>query len=192
MIHYDRLIKQISKDGQIFSLVHNDEYRQYEGEDCPFTVWRDGSRNKNDWEIMQEKVYNVRQFIRLVNNYKKVRLSLGEILDKLHSIDSDKPVLFIDYGKLWGVGKKTLSHRGNYYDLAINTVLREKASTKNELIKLLEEALERKSMTGYKGGDYEINREIDVAMADYGLCGPYIIDVVEKNDYIEFIMENVE
>lgn len=192
MIHYDRLIKQISKDGQIFSLVHNDEYRQYEGEDCPFMVWRDGSRNENDWEVMRGKVYNVRQFIRLVNNYKKVRLSLGEILNKLHSIDSNKPVLFIEYGELWGAGKNTLSHRGNYFDLAISTTPREKASTKNELIELLEEALESKSMSGYKGGDFKINKEVDVAMADYGLCGSYIIDVVEKDDYIEFIMENVE
>lgn len=192
MIHYDRLIKQISKDGQIFSLVHNKDYRQFEGEDCPFMIWRDGSRNKNDWEIMQEKVYNVRQFIRLVNSYKKVRLSLGEILDKLHSIDSNKPVLFMECEELWGAGKDTLSHRGNYFDLAITTIRREKASNKNELIVLLEEALESKSMMGYKGGDFEINREIDVAMADYGSCGSYIIDVVEKDDYIEFIMENVE
>lgn len=192
MIHYDRLILQINKDGQIFSLVHNNEYRKLEGEDCPFIIYRDGTRNQNDWEVIKEKVYNTRQFVRLVNNYKKIRLSLGDILNELHLIKSNKPVLFRTLRGLCGVGNNTLSYRGNYFDLAISTTHIEKASTKNKLIQLLEESLRNKSMTGYKGGNFEINKEIDVAIADYGSYGSYIIGIIERDNHIEFIMEDIK
>lgn len=117
------------------------------------------------------------------------RKSIGELLDILYKIPSNKPVRtnianqeYIKY--VYG------SDRGSYKNLYID--LSEENTHKmdlNTLINLLNLSLDTGVMFGYKGGEYAINKNTLVTLSNYGYAGKYVIDIVEEDDCIRLIAE---
>ena len=102
-------------------------------------------------------------------------MTLGEIIATLKRKDQDRSVTFgFDYARPSGVG----SYRGYYEDLAIG-YKRGAECTVATLLLMLQD-IDGKTLTGWKGGDYIMDSDTILWMANPGeSCGMAIVDVVE-------------
>lgn len=90
-------------------------------------------------------------------------LTLGELIDTLRSMSPDTKVSNLTFPH---------SYRGYYTDLAFE----KESGTRlaSELLSECESALHR-TFCGYKGGEYGMNRETSVWVAEYGCTGERLI-----------------
>lgn len=113
--------------------------------------------------------------------YEKI-LTIAEIKEKLKELPNKK----VRSMNGSSIGINFGSYRGNYEDMYIEIASNnEETITRDELIEVLDKALCQGSMHGYKGGDFSIEDETKVALAEYGLStGFYIQDIIDNGDYI--------
>lgn len=93
------------------------------------------------------------------------QLTLGDIITKLELLSPDTPILF-DFGPS---PTKLDSWRGSYAELALGFT----DTTPNTVGNLLTECLSAVNRTflGYKGGEYTMDRQTSVWVANYGEVG---------------------
>ena len=105
----------------------------------------------------------------------KNQMTLGELIATLKRKDPDHYVTFgFDYARPTCVD----SYRGYYEDLAIG-YKRHEPCTVASLLKMLE-AVDGQTLTGWKGGDYTMDSDTVLWMANPGeSCSMAIVDVVE-------------
>lgn len=103
------------------------------------------------------------------------QMTLGEIIATLKRKDQDRSVTFgFDYSRPSGVS----SYRGYYEDLAIG-YKRGVECTVATLLLMLQD-IDGKTLTGWKGGDYVMDSDTVLWMANPGESGGMaIVDVVE-------------
>ena len=102
-------------------------------------------------------------------------MELGELLDALKSLDRDHSVRF-GFGYFTPDGID--SYRGYYDHLALGYT-EQKAATVGELSDLLSSAVGKK-FTGYKGGEFTMDRDTPVWVANYSECPSTAILAVEQ------------
>lgn len=96
-------------------------------------------------------------------------LTIRDMFTKLEKFNDDEAVILSNGRFLDG---DFGSYRGYYEDLYIGCNGEDKGlNTVGEFKKVLDKALDEGEMTGYKGGDYPINADTLVWVAEYGCCG---------------------
>lgn len=88
----------------------------------------------------------------------QTQFTLGELINSIKLLEPDIVVT--------GLSASADSYRGYYVDLAFEPG----DTTVGELLKVAEESL-GKTFTGYKGGDYTMNKVTPLWIAEYGDCG---------------------
>jgi hypothetical protein len=102
---------------------------------------------------------------------KKYHLTPKKVKDKLSSVDSNLPVV-IDHN---GFGPKSIdSYRGYYSDLAIDSS--KELCTVEKFLTLLDNIV-GKTITGYKGGEFDMCDDTPLWSATFGSCGRIIYDM---------------
>lgn len=104
-------------------------------------------------------------------------LRLGDLIDGLRAARQDASVEF-DFGGLKPKGVD--SYRGYYSDLALSW-----DSVGLDVARLLKvlEAADGEVFTGYKGGDYRMDRSTPVWVANYGQCHGVAVVRVDNQDW---------
>ena len=104
-------------------------------------------------------------------------MRLGQLIDKLESIDPEKTVITTAGTSVSGFD----SYRGYYEDLAIEP------DCKNwiNVGELLHKAREARGevFTGYKGGSFPMHDDSRIWMASYGNSGGIALAAIEERDY---------
>lgn len=119
-------------------------------------------------------------------------MTIEDILIKLNNYSdntkiriSDGTYLISEYG----------SDRGDYSDMYIgytrNKDSKNILNTVGELKKLINQALSFGRMTGYKGGEFDIDNSTFVRIGAYGFSGSYISDIRQIDDVIYVVYEEV-
>ena len=110
---------------------------------------------------------------------EKQQLTLGEFIKKLEAIDKNLIIRF-DFGGLTVAGID--SYRGNYYDLALafcEPNSNENYTTVDSVLKLCKDAI-GKTFTGWKGGEFEMNEDTLLWVANIGyVSNTAIVDVLD-------------
>lgn len=103
------------------------------------------------------------------------QMTLGELIATLKRKDQDRSVTFgFDYARPSGVG----SYRGYYEDLAIG--YKRCADCTVATLLLMLQDIDGKTLTGWKGGDYTMDSDTVLWMANPGeSCSMAIVDVIE-------------
>lgn len=131
-----------------------------------------GTRVKTD-DAELEKAHALADYLDAARNGTHKGLSLGELIDALDGIGEDTQVTF-DFG---GLEPTSLdSYRGYYSDLALGFA--DVGLKVGELRKELKDAVGG-TFTGYKGGDYEMDRATPVWVSNYGQSAGVAIVGVE-------------
>ena len=118
-----------------------------------------------------------------VFNINTSQLTLGELYDKLCALNKEQPVtigngLYVD-----GFD----SYRGDYYQGQLTYTFQENNKTVGDVLKILDDALDRGYMTGYKGGEFDVDDNISMNMAMYGCTGQHIVDVIVVDDVVNIV-----
>lgn len=114
-------------------------------------------------------------------------LTIEEIFEKLEPFEDDREI-YLTNGFHFEGGFD--SYRGYYHDLCLEiTDASPGGTTVHDLKSILNEALKRGEMTGYKGGDYKIEKSTDVWVGKYGTTkdSAMIVNVVEANGHIYIV-----
>lgn len=132
---------------------------------------------------------------------KSDQLSLGMIIEKLKEIKKNEKEIIKKYKHEATVVFDFAdtfptyidSWRGAYNELALNFVSHsncshnEKEMTLTQFIDMLKKCI-GKTFTGYKGGDYEMDEDTPVWVANYGASGSTaVIDIID-NEYEVIIL----
>lgn len=129
----------------------------------------------------------IRDFFKLTNEFNSDILTIGEMLDKLNQFEDDQTITFSN--GLFFDGNFG-SYRGYYKDLYIGCDSENRGLNKvGKLKEALNDALRIGFMVGYKGGEYPINEDTLVWLADYGDTGDMIVDIQKINDEIFVIIK---
>ena len=104
-------------------------------------------------------------------------LRLGDLIDALEGVAPDTLVQF-DFGGFEPTG--VASYRGYYSDLAIGFA--EDGLKAGELLKILKEA-EGAVFTGYKGGDFRMDRQTPMWVDNWGKYNGVAVVAVEDQEY---------
>jgi len=116
------------------------------------------------------------------------QLSLGELISKLEAIpptwksyeEEDEPKrVYFDFGYLHPT--HLMSWRGSYEELAIGFSEDDEAPTLEKFLGDLKSAL-GKEFTGYKGGEFKMDRLTPVWVANYGNSGETGVSGVEDRE----------
>lgn len=99
---------------------------------------------------------------------KDYHLTLGGLIAALEDVSPTTPVRF-DNGKFPGIPR---SYRGYYSDLAMRPD--DGPTDAREVLERARDAV-GKTYQGYKGGDFTMDEDTPLWMADYGECGPAIV-----------------
>lgn len=119
------------------------------------------------------------------------QLSLGELIKKLefisHSNKDEEPWVVFDFADAYPIGLS--SYRGYYDELAINYGAYEydDLPSLRAVIKLLKEAL-GKIYTGWKGGEYKMDKDTPLWVANDGGCTKTMVTGVIDDEYRVVIM----
>ncbi len=117
-------------------------------------------------------------------------LSIGEMLDKLNKFKDDEQITFTNEKFHDGTFD---SYRGYYEDMYIGWSNSDNgANTVGSLKDTLITALNQGEMYGYKGGDFSIDRDTLVWMAEYGNTGDMIVDVQKIDGHIFVVTKEDE
>lgn len=122
---------------------------------------------------------------------KSDQLTLGELILKLEPIvekqkeRKDEAEVKYDFEYLFPTSID--SWRGSYDELALNFEIEGNCMKVTDFLKMLKEAL-GKEFTGYKGGEFYMNKNTPVWVANYGNSGnTAVIDVVDDGYQIILI-----
>lgn len=119
-------------------------------------------------------------------------MELKRIIKELRKV-SDKKVyckLKEKNGENSYILDKFRSHRGSYDETSYDyTDDINKGMTAHEFADSLENAI-GELIIGYKGGEFYVDEDLPVAIAEYGRVGDYILDVIEEDDRIFLKTEN--
>lgn len=112
------------------------------------------------------------------------QLTLGELILKLEPIvekqDEDEATVRFDFEYLYP--NDVDSWRGSYSELALNFTTGGQEMKVSGFLKMLKDCI-GKEFTGYKGGEFTMNKHTPIWVANYGNSGnTAVIDVVD-NDY---------
>ena len=115
---------------------------------------------------------------------KNDQLTLGELILKLEPIvkkqGEDEATVRYDFEYLFP--NDIDSWRGSYSELALNFNTEGQEMKVSDFLKMLKECI-GKEFTGYKGGEFKMNKYTPIWVANYGNGGnTAVIDVVD-NDY---------
>lgn len=115
----------------------------------------------------------------------KYHLTLGELIEELESLDSEKIVVFSEGGS----PSNPHSYRGYYSDMGLEWTEDEK--TAGEVYGILSQVYETE-LTGYKGGQFLMTDTTPLWRAEYGssVDSHAIMDISEEED--EVILQCVE
>lgn len=108
-------------------------------------------------------------------------MELGKLLNELDKVYENKPIVF---RKGYTLLSDFHSYRGDYSQLAIEySEEPNQEFTVRDFKELLDRALDKGTMEGYKGGDYDIDEDTEVVLASYGDSGGYAIaEFIERED----------
>lgn len=112
-------------------------------------------------------------------------LTLGGLIKKLGSLSDEK---FVVFSSGENVGKE-MSYRGYYSDLSFET--QEKSKTVKQFKKQCENALGN-TYTGYKGGDFRMDKNTPLWKAEYSWCGEAIMEIIENDQNVVLVCKKVE
>lgn len=100
-------------------------------------------------------------------------LTLGALIRKLEAIeDKSLPVAYLD----GGYPDEANSYRGYYSDLSFDRT--NEAVSVEKFLATAKAAL-GETFTGYKGGEFKMHDKTPLWCAEYGCCGPAIVDLQE-------------
>lgn len=115
-------------------------------------------------------------------------MTIDEMLERLKNFDDNMKVRVSDGNYFTG---NFGSDRADYRDMYLeNTTLEKEAKVKTvgDLIRVLNGALKQGRMTGYKGGEYEIEGYTIVTIGWEGFCGNHICDLREKDNIVYVVI----
>lgn len=98
-------------------------------------------------------------------------ITLGELIDRLREIHGDgarRRIVSIADAPFLLSPAEFLSYRGNYTQLALSVTAGD--TTAVEALLRQAEGMVGGLVTGYKGGEYAVNRETPIWLASYGEC----------------------
>lgn len=116
------------------------------------------------------------------------QLTLGELIEKIETIvkkgykchDGSEPTVRYDFEYLFPT--EIDSWRGSYAELALNYETSGEELTVSKFLEILKAAV-GKTFTGYKGGDFLMDENTPIWVANYGNSGnTALVDVID-NDY---------
>lgn len=120
--------------------------------------------------LMTDQPANASQFRPAIITYK--HLNVGDLIEKLEWMEKDAIIP--------GVSLDVESYRGYYDHAAIRPGSGAEAGA---LLRVLAGKLGT-VMHGYKGGEYEFNRDCMVFFADYGCTGPMLIGISDDGRFV--------
>ena len=116
----------------------------------------------------------------------RYHLTIGELIKVLEDSTPDTLVKF-DKG---GSPTSPHSYRGYYSDLAFET--QKKPIRATVLLGILKDSVLDKTFEGYKGGDYVMSADKPIWKAEYGDCGPAVLDIRRENNALVLITKEME
>jgi hypothetical protein len=110
---------------------------------------------------------DLQKIVNLINETAKItsakEYNLGKFIGDLEKLEQEKEIIIED-----GVYPDFFdSWRGSYCELALN--YGEKKTCVKDILKKAKEALDY-TMTGYKGGDFVMDKNTPIHIANYGEC----------------------
>ena len=125
-----------------------------------------------------------KQWAKESNN--KGAMSAEEIISKLKEFKNSNKLIIIEMNnKIFTSDFAADSWRGSYNLPAISYCTSKDGCTVNTAIENLKE-IDGMEVTGYKGGDYTLNKEDPLFIANYGESNncTAIVDIVESDEFI--------
>ena len=135
-------------------------------------------------EYLDDKVQKLRKQMHANSD----QLTLGSLIEKVSKIkqrgykcyDGSEPNVYYDFGYLFP--NSIDSWRGIYKELALNYKTDGSPLPLSKFLSLLESSV-GKTFYGYKGGEYTMDEDTPVWVANYGEAGnTAVLDVID-NDY---------
>lgn len=109
-------------------------------------------------------------------------MTIGQVLDSLgKAAKPDLPVYFA-FGDC--IPTTVGSWRGVYAEAALGFTLHRPPPTVAQLRRELETAIDGRTFTGYKGGEYRYTRDTVLHVDNCGICSHTEIDRIELDDYL--------
>lgn len=105
-------------------------------------------------------------------------MNLGQLINRLERSPSGNEVIVSTFGHPQTTVGGVCSYRGFYSQLAIEPVQKEKPTTVADLLDTLRDAV-GKTFTGYKGGEYVMDRDTPVWVSEYGCSSGLQVYAVE-------------
>jgi hypothetical protein len=118
------------------------------------------------------------------------QLTLGELILKLEPIvknqkEGEEATVRYDFEYLFPTSID--SWRGSYNELALNYKSEGEEMSVSDFLQMLKDCI-GKTFTGYKGGEYKMNRLTPVWVANYGRSGnTAVIDVVDAGWFVMLV-----
>lgn len=112
-------------------------------------------------------------------------LSLGQLIRRLEACDQQAQVCFDFCGYVPG---SVLSSRGNYAELAIGLVDPDTLLSVSELLRQLR-AADGATMSGYKGGDFRMDRSTPIWVDNWGQWTSTAITGVNDDEGYKVVIE---
>ena len=136
---------------------------------------------------------NVESILSMVSDIRKSsagNLTIESMLDKLSQHDNSDTITFSNGEFLDG---SFGSYRGYYEDLSIGYSDKDQGfNTVKDLKDILNKALDKGIMYGYKGGEFSIDEDTLVWLAGYSDLGDMIVGVAEVNGDVMIITKEEE
>jgi len=119
-------------------------------------------------------------------------LTLGKLIGELKNADESTIVEVVkENGDRCSMIEKPDSYRGYYADLAFSAHMGSAQTTVSALLKMCESAL-GETYTGYKGGEFIMNEDAPLWVAQYGSCGEAMMRVSKNGGVFEIHCQDVD
>jgi hypothetical protein len=119
----------------------------------------------------------------------KEQMNVGQVLDAIARLPDGKPVLI---GKVGASPGGVMSYRGYYEELAIYAAPDGEVVSVASLRRILSGAV-GKTFTGYKGGNYRMDRRTPLWVSEYGAAdGTIIVGVREESECVRLLCEETK
>ena len=113
----------------------------------------------------------------------ETQLTLWKLISRLVKVQENNLADNIVYFNL-------CSYRGYYADLALSTIPTETISIEDAIVEL-QDTID-KEFRGYKGGEFIMDKNTPLWVADYGNLGNKIVDIQIVNNTVYFITKEDE
>jgi hypothetical protein len=102
----------------------------------------------------------------------RYHLTLGQLIQRLEPMPGIRPILTVDGHGIEGLG----SYRGYYSDMALHPT-EGLVWNAGQLLRECQRVVDTE-LTGYKGGEFLMERDTPLWLAGYGRLGPAIMDLL--------------